>query len=72
MDRPKRIKRVIKCERCSFLKRLVGSAKVWVDATSTSPVTGQKTTEGYTARICKDCRPKVGYMGRKKKEGEAK
>ena len=66
MERPKRVKRVIKCEVCGQIKRLVRSAKVWVDAVSENPVTGQRTTGGYLARICELCRVKVGYVGKKK------
>ena len=68
MDRPKRVKRLIRCEVCGNLRRYAGSSKVWVDAVITNPYTGTKTSDGYLARICGDCRPKVGYAKRKKKK----
>jgi len=61
MDRPKGTKRVIRCEACGRIKRLMGSSGVWVEAVTTNFLTGVKVGGGYLARICRDCRPKVGY-----------
>ena len=68
MDRPKRVKRLIRCEVCGNLRRYAGSSKVWIEAVSTNPYTGIKTSDNYLARICGDCRSEVGYAKRKKKE----